>query len=72
MTTCPACKVPYTDHLGLNGTCEKLQAAEAIVKRLDDAILEQNTMAATTTEEDYALFYAVKVLKKIRDGEKHT
>ena len=22
---CPACGVPYTDHLGLTGTCEALQ-----------------------------------------------
>jgi len=63
---CPACKVPWHDHLGPTAVCEKLQA---IVKRLDDAILEQNTMAATTTEEDYALVYAVKVLKKIRGGK---
>ena len=27
--TCPACGVPYHDHLGLNGTCAELQRVKA-------------------------------------------
>jgi hypothetical protein len=27
--TCPACGVPYHDHLGLHGTCEELQRVKA-------------------------------------------
>ena len=30
---CPACGVPYTSHLGMNGTCQKLQEAKS---RLDN------------------------------------
>jgi hypothetical protein len=31
---CPSCKVHYTAHLGLEGTCRKLVAAEAEIERL--------------------------------------
>jgi len=30
--TCPSCNTPYRDHLGLIGTCAKLQAIFALVE----------------------------------------
>ena len=31
---CPSCGVLYEDHLGLIGTCRKLQAAQAVIAEL--------------------------------------
>ena len=31
---CPACGVPYSDHLGLNGTCAELQRLRADYSKL--------------------------------------
>lgn len=31
---CKSCGVPFTDHLGLQGTCERLQSAQDEIRRL--------------------------------------
>lgn len=31
-TSCPSCGVPYTDHIGLNGTCALLREARSLLR----------------------------------------
>lgn len=33
---CPACKVPFTEHLGLVGTCKQLQGAKELLREIRD------------------------------------
>jgi len=35
---CPSCNVAYRDHLGLHGTCEKLQEALVRIAALENTI----------------------------------
>lgn len=52
MDTCPSCGKPMTDHLGIVGTCEKLQLA---LRYLDDiatgrGVMNYNTYARMAIE----------------------
>lgn len=37
---CPSCKIPYIQHLGLIGTCEKLLKVEKRIKKLEEIIIK--------------------------------
>lgn len=54
--SCPSCKVPYTEHLGLIGTCAKLRKAVAILRTIADpeAELHQDVRSIDRTYEDIA------------------
>ena len=55
--TCPSCNTPYRDHLGLWGTCKKLQEIFALVEAHQDEAYYRRTTA------DKKLWQAVLGLK---------
>lgn len=61
--SCPSCKVPYTEHLGLIGTCVKLKKAVAVLRTIADpkAALPADGRSTCRIYEDMAL----EVLKEI-------
>lgn len=42
MPTCPSCNTPYIDHLGIIGTCAKLQDLRTVAKAAHSAWLDCN------------------------------
>ena len=41
---CDACLVPYSEHLGLVGTCRELQAAKARIEELESKSLTETEL----------------------------
>lgn len=39
-SACPACKVSYSKHAGINGTCKQLQGSIALVEKLKEVTKE--------------------------------
>jgi len=58
--TCPSCNTPYRDHLGLIGTCGKLQEIFALVEAHQD---RANYLHGSTWAADQKLWEAVLGLK---------
>jgi len=54
-TKCPSCKKLYTEHLGLIGTCSKLQKVQAENKRLKDQTWDLGTERDELKEDNKRL-----------------
>ena len=47
---CDSCGVPFAEHLGVQGTCEKLSKAEAILGALYDEFCPEDSHGVTGSE----------------------